>query len=368
MFPFPAALLRSAPFRSGRPVPVRKNRNAGFFRLPAPSLLSAALLFRLTAVFVLLATASCGGDGSFVLNGKFRGVSDAQFYIYSQDNFRGVDTLRIGSDGTFRYTCPLDEPTVFTILYPNFSTTLIVAAPGDRLSIEADASHLSEIKVSGSLENDSLSAFRRGLSGLGTEEIQRKAAAFVRRNPGLVASAALVRRYFLEAPVPEADTIAALVGTLRRGGASGRVFAALEADAATLFPSASASAGPLALTAADGRRISFPDASRPTIVYFWATWHYESVLGLHRFAAFSRRRRADASFICVALDEDSARVRDYFVRDTLLASGISDGLAFDSPLVRRLGLGRLPQAVMVSTDGRIVATSPDPEELESRLP
>lgn len=327
-----------------------------------------------TTAFLLLLSASCGDDGAFVLEGRFRGVSDAQFYIYSQDDFRGIDTLRIASDGTFRYTRAIDEPTVLTVLYPNFSTTLIVAAPGDRLRIEADASHLAEIKVSGSDENERLSALRHDLSALGAAEAERAVAAFVRQNPARTASTALVRQYFLETTAVQPDTLAALLAAMRRGGASGRAFAALEADVSALFPLQSGQEGgrraaekTLRLTAADGRTLTFPDAARPTLVYFWATWHHESVLALHRFAALSRRRSADAAFIAVAIDEDSARVRPFLERDTLLSCGIADGRALDGPLVRRVGFSRLPQARLVGTDGRLVAVSDDPEALESRL-
>ncbi|MCH5181754.1 MAG: DUF4369 domain-containing protein [Prevotellaceae bacterium] len=321
-----------------------------------------------TTAFLLLLSVSCGDEGAFVLEGKFRGVADAQFYIYSQDDFRGIDTLRVASDGSFRYTARIDEPTVLTVLYPNFSTTLVVAAPGDKLSIDADASHLAELQVSGSDENEHLSALRRRLSGLGTAETQRVVAAFVRENPQSAAAAALVRKHFLEAGETMPDTLAALLGVLRRGGAKGRIFAALEADAAVLFPAGTATAGPLRLAAADGRPLTFPDKARPTIVFFWATWNHESVLALHRFAALSRRRRADAAFIAVAIDEDSARVRQYLERDTLLSCGIADGQAFGSPLARCLGFGRLPEARMVDSRGRLVAVSADPETLVGRQP
>lgn len=317
------------------------------------------------AAVALAMLAACRRSDTFVFEGRFKGIGDAQFYLYAPDAFDGIDTLRLASDGSFSYERPLDGPTVLTLLYPNFSTTLVVAEPGARVRLEADASHLAEVRVEGTPENEALSRLRRDLSGLGADAARGKVAAFVRANPAMTASPALVRKYFLEAESIVPDTLAALIAMLERGGARGTP--ALRADAAALLPPVGKVA-PVEVGLADGRRRTFPVPGRPAVVYFWATWNHESVMGLDGFAAFSRRRAGEADFLCVALDENSRRARQKLERDSLLACGVADGRAFAGPAVESFGLRRVPQALYIDAGGRVRATAANPEELEKHFP
>lgn len=150
------------------------------------------------------------------LKGRFKHLQQAQIFIYSDaPAFGRLDTINV-IGGSFDYRTPLSEPTVLTIMYPNFSETILVAEPGVVLTLEADANNLRDTKVSGSAANDSLSAFRKRHSSE-TPEIQRKAAeAYISKHPADMASVALFIKYFVQSETLYAEPTTTLLRLLTK--------------------------------------------------------------------------------------------------------------------------------------------------------
>ena len=63
---------------------------------------------------------SCGpGKDRVRFEGKLDNITNAEFYVYSEDgSFDGVDTVRI-EDGKFVYERKLEEPVLLTLLKPH---------------------------------------------------------------------------------------------------------------------------------------------------------------------------------------------------------------------------------------------------------
>ena len=112
----------------------------------------------LAGCFALL---SCGLPKDRVrIEGKFNHISQAEFYVYSEDGaIDGMDTVRI-EDGEFTYERQLADTAILTLLYPNFSEMYVVAAPGATIKMEGDAGRLGEMAISGTPDNEALTNFR----------------------------------------------------------------------------------------------------------------------------------------------------------------------------------------------------------------
>ena len=105
--------------------------------------------FRVLCLLLLAGlTAACNsGKHKCVLEGEIDGLGEADLYIYNESgSISGVDTVHV-KDGKFTYECQIAEPAIAHLLYPNFSETLLIMAPGDKLSFTVKAARLATAKV-----------------------------------------------------------------------------------------------------------------------------------------------------------------------------------------------------------------------------
>ena len=125
-------------------------------------LLSAGFLF------------SCSTDGRhFRIEGKFLNINLGEFYVYSPDGgVDGVDTIKLNG-GRFAYEVPCRTPATLVMVYPNFSEQPIFAQPGKTVSVRGDASHLKEVQVKGTKDNEWMTAFREQIANASPPEIAK---------------------------------------------------------------------------------------------------------------------------------------------------------------------------------------------------
>ena len=78
-----------------------------------------------------------------------------------------------------------------TLLLPNFSQIVIVAAPGDELSFEASVDRPAQAQVKGSEENELLTEFRLKAYNRAETQVRADAEAFIRKHPATLAALAV---------------------------------------------------------------------------------------------------------------------------------------------------------------------------------
>lgn len=182
--------------------------------------------------FILLSflLAGCGvSDDRWRIEGRLDGIRQAEFYVYGEeDAFDGVDTIRI-EDGKFSYERSLSQPAVLTLLYPNFSSTSIIAEPGKVIKMRGDAAKLSEADISGSKENELLTDFRFACVGKPENDSRLAAAQFVRDHPASLAALAVFRKYFATARTPDPAVVLPLLDVMKKAQPSNIALLNMEA-------------------------------------------------------------------------------------------------------------------------------------------
>ena len=74
--------------------------------------------------------ASCGGKhDTFLIEGTFKGFNQGELYIYGTDGSWPLDTIGV-AQGKFRYAVPIDAPTVFVLVFPNFTELPVYGRQG----------------------------------------------------------------------------------------------------------------------------------------------------------------------------------------------------------------------------------------------
>lgn len=79
------------------------------------------------------------------------------------------------------------------LVFPNFSEQPIFAKSGKSVEIKADASHLKEMEVSGTEDNELMTKFRQNILKDTPPEAKKHAEDFVREHPNSVCSIYLIR-------------------------------------------------------------------------------------------------------------------------------------------------------------------------------
>ena len=313
---------------------------------------------------------SCGPEGNkFRLSGRLRNINQGEFLVYSPDGgFVGVDTIKVQS-GRFSYEREVRNDVTLFIVFPNFSEQAVFASPGEEVEIKGDVTHLKDITIEGTDENEELTKLRMRINKLTPPEIPAAVAEFIKDNPTSIVSSYLLDRYFVNAKTPdyvEGQRLAALMlkanpdnGRLRKlkkqldGLKSGRLQATLPTFSTTDI---------------DGKKITNHQLKgKVGVISTWATWHYASLDIQRKLRKLQKKYPQTLSLISVCLDGDKHECRRRVERDSLEWSVICDGQLFQTPLIQQLGLNVVPSMVVVNKQGRIVARDLEVNKVEEEI-
>lgn len=114
------------------------------------------------------------------MDGRLLNLNQGEFYVYSPDGvFDGIDTIKV-EGGRFTFETQCKESGTLVIVFPNFSEVPVFAEPGKSVSVKGDASHLKEIEIEGTKENELMTAFRQQLVKASPPEEMSYAENFVK--------------------------------------------------------------------------------------------------------------------------------------------------------------------------------------------
>lgn len=301
--------------------------------------------------------ASCGVEKDRArFEGKISNVNNAEFYIYSEEGaFEGVDTIRI-VDGEFVYERKALEPVLVTLLYPNFTQTHVILEPGKVVKMKGDASKLGLASITGSDQNELLTEFRQAHTDANSKNSQIAAEEFVRSHAKTLAAVAIYRRYFTDRKQVNSATALRLLDVLCKAQPKGREVEYINDFFRPIFQNSVGNPLPdFTVETLDGKKISSADyRGRNLVIACVGLWQKDS----HRFVYQLKKqiKAAGKNWDClvVSMDFDVKSLRNYIKRDSLDYNVVCDQQAFESPIVRQLGLHYVPSCMIVNAEGKIV--------------
>lgn len=324
---------------------------------------------------LLLLLSSCGPDGKHArLKGSIEGINQADVMAYVEDTVPGtpavVDTIHV-KRGSFSYDRLVSEPTILTLLYPNFSTTTLVVEPGKSVRVKGDANRLSEIEVDGNEDNNLLTEFRKQTLGHSTTEQQREAATFIRTHPKTLAALVLFRDFFIQGENIEQTPTASLLAELKKSQPKSALVAAFDKQLAPLLATAPGQKLPsFSATDIDGKTVSSDSyAGKNLLIVFFAQFD-ASFYQIRRSARELSESLNDGQLkiLFVSIDVEKDKLKNSLAYDKLPGTVIYDGKGLDSPLVNRLGMRFLGGSLLISSDGKIKARDIPFDEWKNRIP
>lgn len=319
-----------------------------------PSLLFVGIL----SVLLPLLSACGPGKDRVRFEGKLENISQAEFYAYSDaGEIDGIDTIRI-EDGRFTYERMLTRPVLLTLLYPNFTRTYVILEPGKTIRMKGDAAKIGEATITGSEENQLLTDFR--LANLSGPEAKRRLAAsqFIRDHASTLAAVAVFKRHFAGIKNPDPAQALAMLDVLHQAQPQNRSVIDLEANFRPfLLNTVGSQMQAFEAQTLDGAHISSTTfEGKGLIVLTCATWRPKSFSLLRSVRRLLQENELEGwECLIVSLDSDVKACRERLEADSISYPVVCDGMSFDSPLVNKLSLTRVPTCMVVDKSGKILA-------------
>lgn len=318
--------------------------------------------------FLLLLLGSCSGkSGRFKMEGRFLHLNQGQVLVYSPDGgIDGLDTINI-QGGRFVYETEMRDPSTLVLVFPNYSEQPIFAEPGGKVMVKADASHLREMEVEGTDDNELMTDFRHLLAKNSPLDAPKLTADFVKEHPGSRVGVYLVSTDLVRNDRPDYAEARRLINLMRKEQPRNGHLILL---AKQLAPYETVRVGqPLprfkALTLS-GRTFAQQDfRSGEGVVIVWASWSYRS-LGCLRAVQEAKRQHPDLQVLTICLDATRKDCEKLLRQFDVTLPTVCDGRMLDSPLLANLSLHDLPDNILVE-NGRVKQRSLSDEELRKRF-
>lgn len=287
-----------------------------------------AVVFTLVAALVCT---SCGTDSRhFRIDGRLLHLNQGEFYVYSPDGtINGLDTIKVQA-GRFSYEVACDRPMTLMIVFPNFTEQPVFAQPGKSVDLKGDASHLKEMTVKGTKDNELMNKFREMIRNAAPPEMKKCAQLFVQDHPESRVGAYLVDRYFIHDANPDTKTAVRLVDLMIEKQPDNGYLKRQKRQLTASFVATKGADIPNVLgTTVDGKTIGRVQLTKApvTVVCALATWKYESMSQFRRLAAYAASQQGRVAVVGVSIDASPSLVRSQLASQI----GISDsasGLAF----------------------------------------
>lgn len=287
-----------------------------------------AVVFTLVAALVCT---SCGTDSRhFRIDGRLLHLNQGEFYVYSPDGtINGLDTIKVQA-GRFSYEVACDRPMTLMIVFPNFTEQPVFAQPGKSVDLKGDASHLKEMTVKGTKDNELMNKFREMIRNAAPPEMKKCAQLFVQDHPESRVGAYLVDRYFIHDANPDTKTAVRLVDLMIEKQPENGYLKRQKRQLTASFVATKGADIPNVLgTTVDGKTIGRVQLTKApvTVVCALATWKYESMSQFRRLAAYAASQQGRVAVVGVSIDASPSLVRSQLASQL----GISDsasGLAF----------------------------------------
>lgn len=286
-------------------------------------------------------------------------MNQGEFYVYSTDNaISGVDTIKV-QGGRFAYEIPCESEGTLVIVLPNFSELPVFVEPGQSVTMDADASHIKDIKIEGTDANEAMTKWRKSIDNMSPQEQCKQAERFINDNPSSIVSRWLLRKYFILNTTPDLPKARKLLGTMLKTDEKNLALTRLSQDLTKCGKMDKGSTMP-SFSAVDinGKNVSSADyKSGTTVVIVVSTWNYDG-MNLCRMIRtscdkFKNANKPQPHVLCISMDPSQFNVKQMYSHEDFGWPIVCDGKMWDSPLVKTLGINNIPDNLLIR-NGKII--------------
>jgi antioxidant, ahpC/TSA family len=287
------------------------------------------------------------------MEGRFLHMNQGELYVYSPDGgIDGLDTIKIEA-GRFAYEIPCSKPATLVIIFPNYSVQPIFAESGGSVEVKADASHLKEMEVKGTDDNELMTKFRKQIANSSPPDELKYAIQFIKDHPESTVSVYLLNRYLIQTETPDYKQAANLLKILLKEQPGNVTLGRLQRQISGLGTLRVGDKLPNFTTKdINGKLINNATLANQTIIIStWAAWSYES-LDFQR-ALNDAVKAGKIAALGISVDANPKEVRQALKNDDITFPNVCDGKMLSTPLLKTFGLTTVPDNIVVR-NGKII--------------
>ena len=255
------------------------------------------------------------------------------------------------------------------IVFPNFTEQPVFAQPGKSVDIKGDASHLKEMTVKGTKDNELMNSFREQIHSASPLEQAKYARQFVEDHPASLVSPYLVRRYFIANVRPDLRTAAQLLKRIEAAQPdNGYVHRLQGMISGRSIINVGSNLPQFRTSTIDGSFISSKQllAAPNAVVVAWATWNFNSLSMLRMLLQNQQDKAEKPLIVSICLDPSVETCKKTMEQNNISCPTVCDGNMVDGTLFKKLGFSSVPDNILIQK-GKITGVSLSNEELSSRL-
>ena len=294
-------------------------------------------------------------------------MNQGQFFVYSPDGaISGIDTIMV-QGGRFAYEIPCEEEGTIVIVLPNYSEIPVFVKPGENVDLKADASHIKDIEVTGTKDNERMTEWRKNTSSQSPDGLVKQAEQFIKDNPSSIISRWMLRKYFIVTAKPNLKKARELVKLMSEKA---------DKDASVVRLSVGLENVPLQVgdelpvfTAKDlqGKSVQASQYRLgKTVILVLATWDYEGQSISRRVARKIEEMKSQGKqvpkVLGISIDASAVDAKKTVGSDSTAWSTICDGLMWKSPVVKAIGTTKVPDNFVIE-NGKVKACHLSNDEL-----
>ena len=304
------------------------------------------------------------------MEGRFQHINSGFFQVYAlEGTMPGLDTIYL-ENSRLAYQHAVSTPTTFVIIFPNFSEQPVFAEPGKKVTIKGDASHLREMEVKGTHDNELMNSIRPRLASSSPEERIEITKTFITDNPKSRVGIYLLSRYVIQAENPDYKLAAELVKTLLDAQPRDGYLVRLSQQLETLSKTTIGCELPKGLEAMalDSTKVDFSKIREAdvAVINLWASWNVASMTSYRKLNQLRKQSKGKLQMLSISVDGKCEEARQALAHDTIESPVVCDELMFQSPLIDSLAFTTIPDNIVME-HGKIVARSLPIDQLETRL-
>ena len=327
----------------------------------------------ITSLALTLLLCGCGPSApDFKIKGVLENMKGGELYIYNlNDETATLDTLRV-KNGKFTYEGTANGIVPYILLFPNAVEQVVFAEGGKTLKYKSSLNDLKNYTVDGSETNELMNEFREKINKESRQSTIRNIAAhYVNTYPDSPVALYLIDRYFLQEDAVDINTVTSLYDAVKFVqpknldvlSLGNKIDLAKNGKKGQKIPD-------LKMVTFKKDTISLRQPNHDhTLLVFWASWQNDSYHIIDNVNSFYDKygKGNDIKILAVSLDGAKYEWESFVRDDTLAITHLYDGLAWESPVVKKLGITKIPYYIMADKKFKITARSNNLDALQDGL-
>jgi hypothetical protein len=235
--------------------------------------------------------------------------------------------------------------------------------------MEGDASHLREVTVTGTKDNDRLTDFRLRVADKTPPEAEKEAAEFIKDNPASPGCLYVLNRYFLLKASPDYKKTVGLLDAMAKASPGNLQLQELKKRAQGLKSLKVGSVLPdFSAVTTTGSRITKADLwGDVNVISTWTSWSYDSQGIQRQLRKLRKEFGSRLQLVSICLDGNTNECKQTMKRDSITWSVVCDGKMWQTPIVSQLGINAIPDNIVTDKNGKIIARGLPLTELQKEI-